>query len=74
MALSETGGQPGGQPGGQFESESDSVANHRREALDNLQRAWKSLRTLESLSVDPTPGRLLEIVSDVLSELERMND
>ena len=70
MALSENGGHPGGH----FGNDSDSVASLMQQALDDLQRAWKSLRRMETLSDDPVEseaaGRAVAFVDKAFTELE----
>ena len=64
----------GGHPGGQFGNDSESVASLKTQALDELQRAWKSLRRLEDLSDDSAEskaaGRAVGLLSKVFAELE----
>ena len=54
--------------------EADSVASLRQQALDDLQRAWKSLRRFEDLADDPTEskaaGRAVAHVDAAFAELE----
>lgn len=64
----------GGHPGGHFESDSDSVASLKRQALDDLQRAWKALRQLEDLSDDQAEsqaaGRAVAFVDKAFAQVE----
>lgn len=66
--------ETGGHPGGQFGNDSDSVARLRAQALDDLQRARKSLRRLEDLSDDPSEskaaGKAVKHVDAAFRELE----
>jgi hypothetical protein len=54
--------------------DSDSAASLKQQALDDLQRAWKSIRRMESLSDDPAEskvaGRALAFVDRAFEELE----
>ena len=63
-----------GHTGGHIDPDSDSVASHRQQALDDLQRAWKSLRRMESLSDDPAESKVaglaLAFVDRAFEELE----
>lgn len=58
-----------------FDPEPDSVGSLKRQALDDLQRAWKSIRRLEELSDDPreskAAGRAVQHVDKAFRELER---
>ena len=69
-ALSESGGAPGGAIG----SDCGSVGQLRQQALEDLQRAWKSLRRLEDQSDSPAEskaaGRAVKHVDKAFRELE----
>ena len=59
---------------GAIDSDSDSQRQFKQQALDDLQRAWKSIRRMESLSDDPAEskvaGRALALVDRAFEELE----
>ncbi len=65
-ALSGNGGHPCGH---------QDVANLKQQAIDDLQRAWKSIRRLEDLSDDPreskAAGLAVKHVDKAFRELER---
>ena len=69
-ALSESGGHPGGH----LIADSDSVASRKTQALEDLQRAWKSIRRMELLSDDPAESKVaglaLAFVDKAFAELE----
>ena len=69
-ALSENGGTPGGT----LATDSEPVASLRQQALDDLQRAWKSIRRMETLSDDPAESKVAEralaLVDRAFEELE----
>ena len=69
-ALSEI---PGAQAGA-IETENDSQGQLRQQALDDLQRAWKALRRLETLSDDAAEskaaGKAVAFVDKAFRELE----
>ena len=50
---------PGAQAGA-IDSESDSQGQLRQQALTDLQRAWKSVRRMETLSDDPAEAKVAE--------------
>jgi hypothetical protein len=50
---------PGAQAGA-IETETDCQGQLKARALEDLQRAWKSLRRLETLSVDPLDANVAE--------------
>ena len=64
---------PGAQTGA-IDSDSDSQGQLMRQALDELQRAWKSLRRFEDLSDDPAEskaaGRAVAFVDKAFAALE----
>ena len=66
--------QNGGHPGGQFGNDRNSVASLRQHALEDLQRAWKSIRRMEELSDDPAEAKVAEralaFVDKAFAELE----
>ena len=70
-ALSEI---PGVQIGA-IGSDSDSQGQLKQRAIDDLQRAWKSIRRLEDLSDDPreskAANRAVKHVDGAFRELER---
>ena len=57
-----------------FEANSDSAASLRQQAVDDLQRAWKSIRRMETLSDDPAEAKVAEralaFVDQAFAELE----
>ena len=65
----------GGTPGGTLQVDDDSAAGLKARALDDLQRAWKSIRRMESLSEDQAEvkaaERALSLVDKAFAELER---
>lgn len=65
--------KPGAQAGA-IDSGSDSQGRLKRQVLQDLQRAWESLRTLESFSEDPaklaTVERVREFIEKAFGELD----
>lgn len=63
-----------GAQAGAIDFESDSQGQLRQEALDDLQRAWKSIRRMEDLSDDPreskAAGKAVAFVDKAFAELE----
>ena len=64
----------GGTPGGTLATDSEPVASLRQQAMDDLQRAWKSIRRMETLSDDPAESKVAEralaLVDRAFEELE----
>ena len=64
---------PGAQAGA-IVTGSDSVASLKRQALEDLQRAWKSVRRMETLADDPAEAKIAEralaFVDNAFAELE----
>jgi hypothetical protein len=58
----------------QFGCDFDSVASLKTRSLEDLQRAWKSIRRMESLSDDPAEAkgakRALAFVDKAFAKLE----
>lgn len=58
-----------------FEADSDSAVSLRQQALTDLQRAWKSIRRMETLSDDPAESKVAKLalgfVDKAFAELER---
>ena len=66
--------ETGGAQGGAIENDADSAGQLWQQAMDDLQRAWKSIRRMETLSDDPleatVAGRALAFVNKAFAELE----
>ncbi len=66
--------ETGGAQGGAIENDAVSEGQLRQQALEDLQRAWKSIRRMETLSDDPSEatvaGRALAFVDKAFTELE----
>ena len=66
--------ETGGAQGGAIENDADSAGQLWQQAMDDLQRAWKSIRRMETLSDDPSEatvaGRALAFVNKAFAELE----
>lgn len=64
-----------GAQAGAIETDSDSQGQLKAQALDDLQRAWKAIRRMETLSDDRADAkaaeRALSFVDKAFAELER---